>query len=1276
MDGDLERQARILRYWRAVEYFSPPKVDAVAPSKGIRAAWVGRPLPWEPGSGLSAPRRDYVWRHTVYAGVFEISKVRDVLQDALRSPEAERDFDGRNGGQSAIVSLTVDHTGRLLKESVTLSSCAWAVGRTVVPGPSSDDWLDGFDEDAKDLLGFLFEIGDGKVSVVSEPTNPPADNRPSVLGAIAGMMARVVGDVALDAATGGIASGAAIAARALGSVVGPVAGALIEKAGGRLAEQAIDKAVDTVAGGRSAEAGSAADSDTEEPPAETDDQTDQPPTRLGEKALALEDLVAITRWLAEALVVDAALSPDTIRIKSYQVWSKSADEVKGEEFLNSFYADDLEHVAEAISAGQVGAALTEYLSAEESIDTVRRIDVRQAPHEVLRSLSPVSMPLGRWPANPAHPLTLSQQFAVNEIMNRLGDKTACGIFAVNGPPGTGKTTMLRDLIAALVVERAARLAKLDSARDAFEKFPASWRTEQEPNGRAAYPQKIYPLIGDLTGFEIVAASSNNGAVENITLEVPNANAVDLEAFPDAEYLTEQASMLTDDPAWGAIAARLGRRSYRSEFVERFWWGEGESEGAGLHEYLKSLTAPDADENLARPSWSDAVVAFNDAVADAEHLADQRRRIADILQRDRDDDATLSDLRRRVVDGQGLVAQLQDHHNHLTSIAARADLVRRQAARPELAARTALRNADGRVERTAERVQVAESAVATHDLARPGRLRRLIGSADRDWMLERTRLMEVCMAADEQMRHAEQKQSEHQAQLHARQRELSEAGQKARHAQARVVTCQQALEKATAALESAGRSVAARRFAIQREIGDLAAARERWPGNVPGAEWHQDSREAMELREKSAPWMDEEFAEARSRVFLAALDLHHAVLVDDPELTRKSLLGAMKIVKGDAPNDLPEDTVLAAWQLLFFVVPVVSTTFASAARMFSRLGSEALGWLFIDEAGQAAPHEAVGALWRSKRAVVVGDPRQLEPVVALPWSGQKRLARQFEVDPRWAPQGISVQSVADRLNVFGTWLPDAAGEDQTWVGSPLRVHRRCDRLMFDVSNEIAYDNLMVYGVPSRDDGFDLLAGNTWLDVKALSTGEKWNPIEGRYVLATLNLVRQRVRAAMERELDDLFDDPPVWAENGKTRAEELQRRVAEAVFVVSPFREVVQGLEKTIGRRFPIQPKRVGTVHTTQGKEADIVILVLGTTTGQRGSRDWAAQSPNLLNVALTRARRRLVVVGDYQNWKQHKNFRVLADQVDNGALAVVDVAITWPLRGHEDQVDWRSYASG
>jgi superfamily I DNA and/or RNA helicase len=63
----------------------------------------------------------------------------------------------------------------------------------------------------------------------------------------------------------------------------------------------------------------------------------------------------------------------------------------------------------------------------------------------------------------------------------------------------------------------------------------------------------------------------------------------------------------------------------------------------------------------------------------------------------------------------------------------------------------------------------------------------------------------------------------------------------------------------------------------------------------------------------------------------------------------------------------------------------------------------------------------------------------------------------------------------------------------------------------------------------------------------------------------------------------------------------------------------------------------------QGKEADVVILVLGTdqTPGRR-ARDWVGASPNLLNVAVSRARRRLYVIGSYPEWHPAPNFGVFA----------------------------------
>jgi hypothetical protein len=264
-----------------------------------------------------------------------------------------------------------------------------------------------------------------------------------------------------------------------------------------------------------------------------------------------------------------------------------------------------------------------------------------------------------------------------------------------------------------------------------------------------------------------------------------------------------------------------------------------------------------------------------------------------------------------------------------------------------------------------------------------------------------------------------------------------------------------------------------------------------------------------------------------------------------------------------------------------------------SRLFAGLGRETLGWLFIDEAGQASPQQAVGAIWLARRSVVVGDPLQLEPVVPLPWGGQKALLRLFGVDREWAPGLTSAQRVVDRLAPHGTWLPGVApdGSDYVWVGTPLRVHRRCDRPMFDISNQIAYDGLMVFGTPDRD---AFRGRDIWYDVRSGDARGHWIPAEGQALRDILASLREAGIPAAD-------------------------------IRVISPFRQVISGALRTHREVFPdseIRPddreKWVETVHTMQGKEADVVILVLGGDPDRPGARRFATETPNFCSTSPSR----------------------------------------------------------
>ena len=83
--------------------------------------------------------------------------------------------------------------------------------------------------------------------------------------------------------------------------------------------------------------------------------------------------------------------------------------------------------------------------------------------------------------------------------------------------------------------------------------------------------------------------------------------------------------------------------------------------------------------------------------------------------------------------------------------------------------------------------------------------------------------------------------------------------------------------------------------------------------------------------------------------------------------RGNLMAISNILQGKSPTT-NDDTRLAG-KVFFFSFPVISSTFASIGRLFRHLEPGTLGWVLIDEAGQATPQAAVGAIWRAKRVLL-------------------------------------------------------------------------------------------------------------------------------------------------------------------------------------------------------------------------------------------------------------------------------------------------------------------
>ncbi|MEO5934432.1 MAG: DEAD/DEAH box helicase, partial [Duganella sp.] len=378
------------------------------------------------------------------------------------------------------------------------------------------------------------------------------------------------------------------------------------------------------------------------------------------------------------------------------------------------------------------------------------------------------------------------------------------------------------------------------------------------------------------------------------------------------------------------------------------------------------------------------------------------------------------------------------------------------------------------------------------------------------------------------------------------------------------------------------------------------------------------------------WHDHEVARMRSALFASALALHEAWLA---EVGKKdggfggNLFAISQLLTNKALDNTAQVPLI--WQSLFMVVPVVSTTFASLARQFRGMGAGSIGWLFIDEAGQAVPQAAVGGLWRARRAVVVGDPLQIEPVFTVPQALIRGLSAQSPATAgeAYAPDKVSVQRLADDANRYGTLVPQPGGEG-LWIGSPLRVHRRCADPMFSLSNAIAYEGKMVIE-PARRVPQQLaipMGGSAWIDIAGRVAFKQVVPEQIEFVVELIATLYQRGGALPE-------------------------------LYVISPFKAVRNALRKRIGEVDwdGKEPKKtvlrkwckrcIGTVHTFQGKEQAVVLMVLGGGQEHAGSAEWAASKPNLLNVALTRAQQYFYIVGASEVWRGMDYFAAVHDRL-------------------------------
>lgn len=889
------------------------------------------------------------------------------------------------------------------------------------------------------------------------------------------------------------------------------------------------------------------------------------------------------RWLVSQFrVPEHLVEPPTFALKVFHHFkSKNPPEPS---LLNSFYLEDLAKASELVRSRDSGAGLERYLGIGRPEE---KIDVLSPPSAIEPFVAPSLMPSARWPSAGGHPLVLLQQAAVNSARAELGAEP--GIMGVNGPPGTGKTTLLRDVVVGCILDRANAMAAFQNPQEAF-----STTGEKLAFGSNAFLH-FYRLDESLKGHEIVVASSNNKAVENVSKELPLKEAngrngemayfrsiSDLIANPKrAGYFdVEEDSSTPQTETWGLVAAVLGNGRNRGAFQQGFWWNED----GGLLTYLKAARGLDVRREIKDDVTGEVIGHEMPSVVINEKPATNEVDAATAWRKARNDFIK----QKKLVDGEIKAIEGMRRDMRLLNETI-LELKRLDSLRPSLdeAVTTARTVGEGRLREqkiALAKVDSDEASLKAHLPIRPGFFARLFGTSSwKTWSSDQNRLSGALKAA----------------------KQIAQAKSSALEA------ARADWRVAQGNLQKLDLTISAKQQEVMSLEAASSAARSRLGDRVIDESFFEQEHENIQL---TAPWLPDDVHQMREDLFASALSVHKAFIDASANRLQHNLgLLMSAMTAGVFKTPTQRSLLVDLWSSLFMVVPAVSTTFASVRTMFGDLPPESIGWLLVDEAGQAVPQAAVGAIMRAKRTIVVGDPLQIAPVVSLPEKLNSEICKFFDIDEaEWSAPAASTQTLADQASRFKSTFVADIGERE--VGLPLLVHRRCQNPMFEVSNAIAYAGQMVHAVGPRRPGpvGETLGNSRWVDVNG-NAETKWSPEEGEAVIGML-----RKLAAAGVPNPDLFVITPF-----KIVEQEMRRRLDRE-----------PDLLRSLGVKVDEWPRdRVGTVHTFQGREADTVVLLLGAPkASQNRARSWAASPPNIINVAVSRAKQNLYVVGSAAAW--------------------------------------------
>uniref|UniRef100_UPI0030F494C3 AAA domain-containing protein n=1 Tax=Paraglaciecola sp. TaxID=1920173 RepID=UPI0030F494C3 len=270
-------------------------------------------------------------------------------------------------------------------------------------------------------------------------------------------------------------------------------------------------------------------------------------------------------------------------------------------------------------------------------------------------------------------------------------------------------------------------------------------------------------------------------------------------------------------------------------------------------------------------------------------------------------------------------------------------------------------------------------------------------------------------------------------------------------------------------------------------------------------------------------------------------------------------------------------------------------------------------LIVDEAGQVSPDVAGASFALAKKALVIGDIHQIEPIQSI--TGPIDIGNLFSSNI--IKNREEYESILDsgRSVVNGSVMRIAQKASQYHYkaemesGMFLREHRRCYDEIISFCNELCYKGILLpkRGTSSESTKYPPFG---YLHVDGLcsqnSGGSRYNELEAETIASWLH-------------------------ENRSQLESEYGSSVEDSIGIVTPFSAQVSLIQNACEKYgFKAAKKKrgitIGTVHALQGAERDLVIF--SPVYSRHNDGGFIDSSSSMLNVAVSRAKNSFMVFGD------------------------------------------------